>query len=189
MFSLPVKNVLVLSIVSAFVLAIGCGDPVLDDAITALGDEASGVAPGPDHRPGQPCVLCHSKDGPASGSPFAVGGTIYATNASNAPGAANITVQFIDARGGAPLVNPKTSKSGNFWVPTTDWPDIAFPLRVAIYDNPASAPTALMNSLIGREGSCNFCHRAFYTGSNLSPDQIAANQSSQGPIYVKAGGS
>ena len=179
---------LVLLLVSAFVLAIGCGDPVHDDAITALGDEASGVAPGPNHRPGQPCVLCHSKDGPASSAPFAVAGTIYATNAASSTGAGNITVQFIDARGGAPLVNPKTNAVGNFWVNASDWPDVAFPLRVGIYDNPTSAPVAAMNSLIGREGSCNFCHRAFYAGTSLTPDQVAANQTSVGPIYVKAGG-
>ncbi len=182
------RNLLVLSVVSAFVLAIGCGDPVHDDAIAALGDEAAGVATGPNHRPGQPCVLCHSKGGPASATPFAVAGTIYATNASGAAGAPNITVQFVDARGGAPLLNPKTNAVGNFWVLASDWPGIAFPLRVGIYNDPASAPVGVMNSLIGREGSCNFCHRAFFTGTSLTPDQVAANQSSEGSIFVKAGG-
>ena len=49
-----------------------CTDPLRDREIEALGDEAPGVSPGPEHRPGQPCVLCHSDGGPASSKPFAV---------------------------------------------------------------------------------------------------------------------
>ena len=44
----------------------GCNDPVPDAEIAVtLGPEPKG-SPGPDHRPGQPCVLCHSDGGPAS---------------------------------------------------------------------------------------------------------------------------
>src|ERR1700683_3328645 len=39
-------------------LMVGC-NPVLDDAIADLGPEKPGVHPGPLHRPGQPCLLCH----------------------------------------------------------------------------------------------------------------------------------
>jgi len=33
-----------------------CQDAVHDDEVSALGPEAPGVSPGPDHRPGQPCT-------------------------------------------------------------------------------------------------------------------------------------
>ena len=178
------RSAIVVGILCAIVVAAGCSDPVLDDAITALGDEQG--SPGPEHRAGQPCVLCHSKSGPASGTPFAVAGTIYQTSAGTT-GADNVTVQFVDARGGAPLVNPKTNSAGNFWVLESEWPDIAFPLRVGIYNDPASPPAQVMNSLIGREGSCNFCHRPFATGSNLTPQEVLDNQSSQGPIFLGGG--
>ena len=34
-------------------------DPVQSEAVADLGGEAPGVAPGPLHRPGQPCLVCH----------------------------------------------------------------------------------------------------------------------------------
>src|SRR5450432_160855 len=45
---------------------VGCGDPVHDTAVSALGPEAPGVPKGPLHRPGQPCVLCHGPQGSAT---------------------------------------------------------------------------------------------------------------------------
>ncbi len=57
-------------------LAVGgaCGgDPVHDEEVAALGPEPGGGAPGPEHRPGQPCLVCHGGSGPASeGEQFAV---------------------------------------------------------------------------------------------------------------------
>ena len=55
--------------------SLSCTDPVLDDQIEALGPETGN--PGPTHRPGQPCVLCHSQLGPASDSVFLLAGTVY----------------------------------------------------------------------------------------------------------------
>ena len=52
-------------------------NPVHDNEVAALGPEDPSVPPGPDHRPGQPCLVCHGGSGPASAQ-FAVGGTVYA---------------------------------------------------------------------------------------------------------------
>lgn len=144
----------------------GCTDPVRDQAIEALGDDTE--EPGPNHRPGQPCLLCHSDGGPASSKPFAVAGTIYESSKPGADGVVDITVQFVDARGGAPKLPVQSAESGNFWVPLQDWPNIAFPIRVGLYkDNVDGPPTVTMKSLINREGSCNYCHQP-----NIDPSEI-----------------
>lgn len=157
---------------SAFVAAVlaatgsGCTDPVRDQQIEALGDDTE--APGPNHRPGQPCLLCHSDGGPASNKAFAVAGTIYKSSKYDAEGAPDIFVQFKDARGREPAVPAQSVESGNFWVPLTDWPNISYPIRVGLYkDNVNGAPIVTMKSLINREGSCNYCHQR-----NINPDDI-----------------
>jgi hypothetical protein len=55
--------------------AVGCDDPVHDDAVTALGGEDPNVPIGALHRPGQPCLVCHGGSGPAALA-FSVGGTV-----------------------------------------------------------------------------------------------------------------
>jgi hypothetical protein len=167
------KSLAIVVVVSAaFAVAIGgtsgCTDPVRDAEIEALGPEAPGESPGPEHRAGQPCLHCHSKGGPAEAHPFAIAGTIYETSAWDSKPASNITVQFVDANGASPRSEPPVSNDvGNFWLPVEDWPGMAFPLRVGLYDDPGKPPIQVMNSLIGREGSCNFCHRP-----NINPNDI-----------------
>ena len=161
------------------------GDPVQSERIEELGEEASGVEPGPDHRPGQPCLVCHSEGGTASGKAFAIAGTIYRTDKPDSDGAPDIFVQFIDAKGGAPVEVPQTGPTGNFYVPIQDWPDIAFPVRVALYDDLGGPPIQTMRSLIGREGSCNFCHRRNL--ASPSKLEIDRSKSSAGQIYLTTG--
>src|SRR5579871_865846 len=103
-------------------VAMSCGEPVRDQQIAALGGEDPNVPQGPDHRPGQPCVLCHSDGGPASKSPFAVGGTIYISQTAGSAGAAGVQLKFVDAANGEPIPNITTSASGNFYVRTSEWP-------------------------------------------------------------------
>lgn len=164
-----------------------CTDPVRDQQIAALGDDTE--APGPDHRAGQPCLLCHSDGGPASGKPFAIAGTVWDSPDPGAKGKEGIIVQFIDARGGAPAVPAETGPSGNFYVPLQDWANIAFPIRTALYKGDIdSAPITKMNSLINREGSCNFCHRMNVDLSDIDDDDakkkaVEASASSAGQIY------
>jgi hypothetical protein len=159
-----------------------CTDPVRDRQIEALGDEQGD--PGPEHRPGQPCVLCHSEGGPASDSPFAVAGTVYETSAPGSKGAEGVTVELLDANGGAPAVKPVTNRAGNFYVPASDWKDLAFPFRVRIV--PKGSKPIPMTTTVNREGSCNSCHRPF-PGGKLSAEEKDALRSSVGQIFVGAG--
>jgi hypothetical protein len=130
-----------------------CTDPVRDRAIERLGGE-QGAPQGPLHRAGQPCVLCHSDGGPASSAKFVIAGTIWESAAANAQGAANVRVFFVDANN--PQRNYETNEAGNFYVPESEWPDLAFPFRTGILRD---GKTVSMQSTINREGSCNFCHQ------------------------------
>jgi hypothetical protein len=163
-----------------------CTDPVRDAEIQALGPETNG-APGPDHRPGQPCLHCHSSGGPASNKPFAIAGTIY-KNDTTEDGAEGIFVQFVDARGRGPLQVPQSGPTGNFYVPLQDWPNLAFPVRVALYEELEKAPIAVMKSLIGREGSCNYCHKPIRVDGKPNEEETNAMKSSAGQYYLTAGG-
>lgn len=163
----------------------GCTNPVRDAQIEALGPEPDG-APGPDHRPGQPCLLCHSEGGPASSKAFAMAGTIYVSDAPGAEGSEGVIVQFVDARGSGPVVAPSTGPTGNFYVPLQDWPNLSYPVRVALYAKIGDKPGLTMKSLINREGSCNFCHRPLPEG-DLTEEQIDATRSSAGQLVFKVG--
>jgi len=158
-----------------------CTDPVVDDKIDALGGEVDGVDPGPDHRPGQPCVLCHSESGPASDSVFAVAGTVYET-AKEKKGAQNVEILLVDSRGSTPLrldngkqVPFYTSASGNFLVRADEWPNLRFPVKVGI----AKGFVHTMQSHIAREPSCATCHH--------DPDKAVFGDrlSAVGHIYVQ----
>src|SRR5688572_7883020 len=130
-----------------------CTDPVRDREIAELGGELPGETPGPDHRAGQPCVLCHSEGGPAEKFPYAIAGTVYETPAANAKGAQGVFVNAVDANGGVPRFVGESTVSGNFFIRKNEWPDMAFPLRVALYKTVDGKPEKTMLSLIGRDGS------------------------------------
>jgi hypothetical protein len=169
----------------------GCTDPVRDDAIDALGDEEG--EPGPEHRPGQPCLLCHSEGGPASDKAFALAGTVYESDEPGAKGKAEVFVGFKDARGGSPKSPIQTGPSGNFYVPIDEWPDMSFPVRVGLYKGNVSegAPDAIMKSLINREGSCNYCHKPNIDPKDLPKDKdekkkaLQKTTESAGQIFLK----
>jgi hypothetical protein len=147
-----------------FVCAIGLGlascDPVLDDAIAALGPETPpGVRPGPLHRPGQPCLLCH--DG-AFGDPraFSVAGTVYQVPSTLEP-AAGATIILTDSTGSGPPQPPITNAAGNFYIQAQEWTPV-FPLQVVV--QPSQGPPVYMWSQIegGSEvlgGACATCHK------------------------------
>jgi hypothetical protein len=136
-------------------LAAGCGDPVRDDAIAALGGEAPGVKPGPLHRPGQPCVLCHGGSGPGE-SVFSIAGTVY-ENPADKIALPNALVKLIDSQG--KTYDAATNCAGNFFVMETDYQP-AFPVWVKLVFGQAGAgPLEVkMGSAIYREGSCGKCH-------------------------------
>jgi len=137
---------------------VACSDPVRDGQLSALPGENPNIPVGEYHRAGQPCVLCHSPGGPASGSSFAVAGTIFA-DPSDAVGVDQATVAFTDTTGSQFTVT--TDCVGNFFVPRPGssapgptW-DPQFPIFVRIFKNGVSRT---MQGQIGRERSCANCH-------------------------------
>jgi hypothetical protein len=126
-------------------------DPVHDDAVAALGGEVPGVPPGPLHRPGQPCLLCH--DG-ASGDPpaFGVAGTIFERPSSLVP-VSGADVHLTDSSGSLPR-DLLTNAAGNFFIPLDQWAP-QFPLGVSV--KPPAGPDVFMHTL-ANDGSCATCH-------------------------------
>jgi hypothetical protein len=138
----------------ALLLAASCGDPVLDDQIRALGGETPGVKTGPLHRPGQPCLLCHSSEG-GVGPAMSVAGTVYQKADRDIP-AEGAAVEITDASGVARTV--WSNCAGNFYVTVSDWQPL-FPLRAQVSSGGIVAAIP-MESKIGRDGSCSSCHQA-----------------------------
>lgn len=140
----------------------GCGNPVVDSRIAALGDEDPNVAASEFHRAGQPCVLCHSVYEGATPE-LTVGGTIFATPTDPSPIPVDgAMVTLTDSRGEFRVV--PTNCVGNFYVRKDEW-DPAFPLQAVISYNLPAAAGAIgelgqkpMNSRISRDGSCATCH-------------------------------
>jgi hypothetical protein len=141
----------------AFVVAMSVGacDPVVDDAIAALGPENPLVRRGPEHRPGQPCLLCH--DGALGDPPaFSVAGTIYETPSSTV-GVQGATITLVDSSGSRrPYVTQPTNDAGNFYVTPSEWTP-TFPITTIAVTS-AKAGFATMKSSIGRSASCATCH-------------------------------
>jgi hypothetical protein len=133
-------------------LAVGasCSDPVRSQAIAALGPEAPGVRPGPLHRPGQPCLLCHDPSGDADPT-FSVAGTVYRDADERQP-LNQITVHLIDADGRAFSV--PTNCAGNFFVLPREYTP-RYPLWTTVE---AAGQSIDMESPIYRDGSCASCH-------------------------------
>lgn len=148
----------------AWLLASAC-DPVHDDAIAALGGERNGVERGPEHRPGQPCLLCH--DGSLGGPPeFSMAGTVFLEPTGTRP-ARRASVELIGADGSVQKV--VTNAAGNFYLEPDRYKP-KFPLQVNVHYQGA---TIEMLSTIGREGACAGCH-----SDPAGPD-------SPGHIYVR----
>lgn len=155
-------------------LIVSCTDPVVDNAIAQLGEDPG--EPGPEHRPGQPCVLCHQSGGPAKAH-FAVAGTIYDTpDPKTAKGVEGVQILLVDSGGTYPRVPVLTNKAGNFYVKEEDWPTLQFPMHAKIYKDATHGD--LMQSQIGREPSCAGCHHDPRRG--VSDDQFGA----LGHIYL-----
>ncbi len=139
--------------VGALVASNGCSqDPVHDNEVSALGPEDPSVPPGPDHRPSQPCLVCHGGSGPAS-TQFAVGGTIYISQSGARVPLNGGTVSLSDTN--ATTASATTNESGNFWVLESQWTP-TFPVHVdqVLFDQISTQ----MFTHIGRDGSCASCH-------------------------------
>lgn len=139
-------------------------DPVQRDAVAALGGETNGTRPGPLHRAGQPCLLCH--DG-ALGDPqeFSVAGTVFVMPDDKTPAvsaAVNITAADQTKK------TFTTNAAGNFYVTASQWRP-AFPLQVSVEYR---GQTLDMDSTVGRDGACAACHAD--PASSDSPGHVYA---------------
>lgn len=138
--------------IGAVLVSVGCGDPVHDQLVASLGAEDPNVAPGPTHRPGQPCLACHGDLGPAKVA-FSIGGTVYAAEGKPLP-ATGAIVQVEDQDGHT--ANLTTNVAGNFFVTSSSFlPN--YPIRNFVWSADAKEQ-AVMFSLSNREGSCATCH-------------------------------
>jgi len=156
--------------VAAMVAALGaCADATHDEQVQALGGEAAGVAPGPDHRPGQPCLVCHGGEGPASAT-FSVAGTVYAVFKESAP-AVGAQVQIEDINGS--VVVPLTNSAGNFYIAAQQWQP-TYPIQMEVSLGPASNQ---MLTHVGREGSCATCHQSLIGPASPGPVYVATDMS------------
>ena len=135
----------------AVALVAACYDPVHQDDVAALGDESPSVPPGPFHRPGQPCLTCHSGDGPGD-SVFAIAGTVYQVRGGTLP-LDSATITITDAKGDSRGI--LSNGAGNFFVRESDWKP-TFPVRAMIESNGIQRK---MTTTIGRNGACATCHR------------------------------
>jgi hypothetical protein len=137
--------------------AAGACDPVHSDAVAALGGEAPGVRHGPLHRPGQPCLLCHSD--------FSVAGTVFA-NAEDRQPAPGVVVTLTDSQGHT-FAAP-TNAAGNFYVSHDQFEPI-YPMKAALE---FGGTTVNMVADIGRNGACASCH--FDPAGPASPGHVYA---------------
>ncbi|HEY2899104.1 MAG TPA: hypothetical protein VGL59_00910 [Polyangia bacterium] len=143
-----------LVIVFPFVIAcapavLSPADPVRSAQIAALGSEAAGTPPGPLHRPGQPCVLCH--DGQGGPRQMSVAGTIFRDDMDRTP-LADADVVMIDSA--KTRFTAHTNCVGNFFVWPGDYQPV-FPFWVAVSQGANASP---METPIQRDGSCASCH-------------------------------
>lgn len=138
-------------------------DPVHRASVNNLGSEQSDLYPPESqyHRPGEPCALCHAKQGPAE-SVFVLGGTIFWGPDNYDKRVDQAYVRILDAN--------KTRKcfvtncNGNFFVRADEFSTITFPLLVSVEraKDPGKDESTMvirrMSGHIGREPSCATCH-------------------------------
>ena len=141
---------------AGWALQAGCGiveevvDPVHAREIAALGSDPSGEEPGPTHRAGQPCLVCHGSAGP-NGPELSVAGTIYQTK-TGVQALRGAVVTLIDAQ--QTMRQFDTNRTGNFLVRAGTWRPV-YPMRVSVS---YGGVTVDMKTHVGREGSCAACH-------------------------------
>lgn len=131
--------------------ALGCGDPVRDEQIAALGPEDPAVQLGPLHRPGQPCLLCHADAGIAPR--FSVAGTVFLTPETAKP-IGGVEIRLIDAA--RRWFVAYTNCAGNFFVEPQQYEPV-LPLWATATGYGAQIE---MDSPMNKDGDCNTCHRS-----------------------------
>lgn len=176
-----------LAIVSTLLatVALGClGPSPNEQARSALGDTDHEVWDGDEyeadetHRPGQPCLVCHSRSFHPGDAVFDIAGTVYLTPDSEV-GQRGVVVTITDAVGNGGIA--VTNETGNFMFagPGADGDDdegtrlrfdIEWPVTV---DVAFDGTSQIMRNRIWREGSCAYCHES------------EAGPGSAGRIYIR----
>lgn len=145
-----------------------CDNPVVDAKIEALGGEREGVEQSEYHRPGQPCVLCHSTYEGASPQ-MVIGGTVFSDPGTFQRPVEDVDIVLYDAVGD--VYTAKTNCIGNFYIEKGDrvpqFP-LAAEIRCPTYSasgeklvdamNRPIRKVISMNSWLSRDGSCATCH-------------------------------
>ncbi len=131
--------------------AVACGNPVQDNLINSLGPEKDGVHRGPLHRPGQPCLACHSAAGHREPY-FSVAGTVYQKQDPGSPPARDVIVELIDAK--QHHVTVASNCAGNFYVQQADFRPV-YPVHVTMH---YAGVDNKMITVVNRDGSCATCH-------------------------------
>jgi hypothetical protein len=165
------RSLFVFAAVAPVAPALGaCVDATHDEQVQALGGEVPGVQRGPDHRPGQPCLVCHGGQGQASAQ-FSVAGTIYSIHQKSDPAVmANVQIEDIT---GAAFVST-TNEVGNFYITPHQWQP-TYPLG-QIQVSLASSSSSQMQTHVGRDGSCGSCHQATVGPTSAGPVYVAVDQ-------------
>ena len=151
----------------------GCVDPLKGQQIAELGDEVPGFEEMELHRPGQPCLVCHSDGGP--GEPkFSFGGTLFFRPPNGDPAflVEGYTVEILDSKGDT--VQATSNACGNFYIELDTFKP-AYPVRTEVLGTNAEGKlitNEVMTSRIARDGSCASCHL------------LPANFDSPGEVYV-----
>ncbi len=145
-----------------------CVDATHDAQVAALGGEDPAVPAGPDHRPGQPCDVCHGGEGPAK-LQFSVSGTTFMYGDNSSVPASGATVQIEDATGA--FWHVTANSVGNFFILKSDWSPV-FPITCPSIQDSQGNGSYSMTTLDNRAGSCNACHT------------LQAGPNSVGPIFV-----
>lgn len=154
-------------------LLCACGDPLNDGKIAELGDEQEGFPPSDVHRPGQPCVLCHSEYGGAEPE-LSIGGTLFLepTGGDLPVPVEGYTIRIIDSA--SQIVNLVSNRCGNFFIEKSAF-NPAYPLRAELFgpstgDATKTVQLTVMSTRIGRDGSCGSCHS--HPASPFSPGVV-----------------
>jgi hypothetical protein len=130
---------------------VACVDESHELQVQALGPEDPSVPRGPLHRPGQPCVVCHGSEGPAS-TRFLMAGTVYAVEGQDAP-ADNAQVSIEGITGSTYVAT--TNAAGNFFIKPDQW-TLTYPAQAQVWKG--SDLPRIMGTHINRDGSCADCH-------------------------------
>ena len=137
----------------------GCSDPLKEGIVASLGPEDAGFGTNEIHRPGQPCVACHSTYEGAKPI-MSIGGTLFTDPIleGDLKLVPEHTIRLIDSEG--TIVEKISNRCGNFFT-TLDEFDPAYPVRAELYGPGADdslVSIVVMASRIGRDGSCGSCH-------------------------------